>query len=102
MPSGSELILYGGLSGMPVGGVDPLEVIFNNKILGGFNLGDWLEDLPDGGLTEISNKLQNLFIQGKIETKIQGSVPLSDFYDGLKSYISNMSGGKVLFLMSDC
>jgi NADPH:quinone reductase-like Zn-dependent oxidoreductase len=102
MPTGSEVILYGGLSGLPVGQIDALEIIFNNKILGGFNLGNWLEDLPGRELTEISNKLQNLFIQGKIETKIQGSVPLNEFYDGLKSYISDMSGGKVLFSMSDC
>ena len=101
MPTGSEVILYGGLSGLPVGQIDALEIIFNNKILGGFNLGDWLEDLPKGELTEISNKLQNLFIQGKMETKIRETVPLNEFYECIRGYISNMSGGKVLFSMID-
>lgn len=101
MPPCSELILYGGLSGMPVGGIDSLEVIFNNKILGGFNLGDWLNDLPTGELAAVSDHLQELFIEKKLETKIQRSVPLSGFYDGIKSYISNMSGGKVLFSVPD-
>ena len=99
MPSGSEVILYGGLSNLPVGQIDALEIIFNNKILGGFNLGNWLEDLPDGELTEISCKLQTLFIQGKMETKIRETVPLNEFYEGIRSYISDMSGGKILFRM---
>lgn len=99
MPAGSELLLYGGLSGMPVGGIDALEIIFKNKILGGFNLGDWLNDLSPAELVEVSNHLQDLFISEKLKTQVQATVPLENFYDGLKSYISNMSGGKVLFSM---
>jgi len=99
MPAGSELILYGGLSGMPVGEIDALEVIFKNKILGGFNLGDWLNDMSQPEIAAVSDYLQELLIQKKIETKIQGSVSSDQFYDGLKSYISDMSAGKVLFRM---
>ncbi len=97
MPIGSEVILYGGLSGTQVGQIDPLEIIFNNKILWGFNLGDWLTDLTPDKLNSISLELQQLFIQKKLETKIQQVFPLENFYDGLRKYISNMSGGKVLF-----
>jgi NADPH:quinone reductase-like Zn-dependent oxidoreductase len=97
MPAGSEVILYGGLSGMPVCGIDPLEIIFNNKILGGFNLGDWLNDQSQAELTAASDYLQELFISGKLQTRIQSTVSLENFYDGLKTYISDMSGGKVLF-----
>ncbi len=97
MPAGSEVILYGGLSGAPVGQIDPLEIIFNNKILWGFNLGDWMNDLSENELSHISQEIQQLFIQKKLETKIQQVYPLENFYEGLRSYISNMSGGKVLF-----
>jgi len=97
MPIGSEMILYGGLSGAPVGQIDPLEIIFNNKILWGFNLGDWLNDIPAEELNNISQEIQQLFIQQKLATKIQEVFPLENFYDGLRKYISNMSGGKVLF-----
>jgi len=97
MPAGSEVILYGGLSGSHIGQIDPLEIIFNNKILWGFNLGDWLADVTPENLNSISDNLQQLFVQKKLETKIQQIYPLENFYDGLRSYISNMSGGKVLF-----
>ena len=97
MPAGSELLLYGGLSGMPVGGVDALEIIFKNKILGGFNLGDWLNDQSPVEMAAVSGYLQDLFISGKLQTKVQPTVSLENFYDGLKAYISDMSGGKVLF-----
>lgn len=97
MPIGSEMILYGGLSGSPIGQIDPLEIIFNNKILWGFNLGDWLNDLSADDLNKISTEIQQYFIQGKLETKIQQVIPLEKFYEGLRGYISNMSGGKVLF-----
>ena len=99
MPAGSELLLYGGLSGMPIGGIDPLEIIFKNKILGGFNLGDWLNEQSSVEMAAVSGFLQELFISGKLQTKVQSTVSLENFYDGLKTYISDMSGGKVLFLL---
>ncbi len=99
MPAGSQVILYGGLSGAPVSMIDPLEVIFKNKILRGFNLGDWMKTVSDEEVERISNYLQTLFIQRKIETRIQASFPLENFYEGLRTYISNMSAGKVLFRM---
>lgn len=99
MPAGSQVILYGGLSGAPVSMIDPLEVIFKNKILKGFNLGDWMKAVSDAEIERISGSLQTLFIEKKIETRIQASFPLENFYEGLRAYISNMSAGKVLFRM---
>ncbi len=84
---------------MPVGGIDTLEVIFNNKILGSFNLGDWLNDLSGAEIAAVSDYLRELLIKYKIETNVQESVSLNQFYDGLKSYISDMSAGKVLIKM---
>jgi NADPH:quinone reductase-like Zn-dependent oxidoreductase len=97
MPAGSQVILYGGLSGALISMIDPLEVIFKSKILKGFNLGDWMKSVSDEELERISGYLQALFIQKKLETRIQASFPLENFYDGLRAYISNMSAGKVLF-----
>jgi len=99
MAAGSQVILYGGLSGAPVSMIDPLEVIFKSKILKGFNLGDWMKTTPVEEIERISGYLQTLFIQKKIETRIQASFPLENFYEGLRTYISNMSAGKVLFRM---
>ncbi len=33
IPSGSEVVLYGGLSGMLVSAIDPMDLIFKNKVL---------------------------------------------------------------------
>ena len=48
-------------------------------------------------IERISGYLQRLFIQKKLETRIQASFPLENFYEGLRTYISNMSAGKVPF-----
>jgi len=99
MPVGGELVLYGGLSGNPVSAIDPLQLIFKNKIISGFNLNDWLAEKTTGEFSNISNHIQMLFMEQKLETKINQSYSLEDFYDGLRAYISNMSAGKVLFKM---
>jgi NADPH:quinone reductase len=101
MPNGSELILFGGLSGATVGSISPLEVIFNNKILWGFNLGDWLGEIEEDEKQQASQYIVRLFEEKKLETKISQIVPLENFYEGLRSYISDMSAGKTLFKISD-
>lgn len=95
MPDG-ELVVYGGLSGKPIENTDVMGPIFHNKILSGFNLIDWKHELEEGEFEEISAKLQNKFIEGVYETKIQGSTTLDNIVKGLRAYISNMSAGKIL------
>ncbi len=94
MPPDSELIVYGGLSNKPASGLDTLPLIFNQKTIYGFSLPDWKDELYD--FEEISEHLQNMFISGKLKTKIQGSTTIDNVVKGLRNYISNMSGGKVL------
>jgi len=96
MPADSELVVYGGLSGKPITDIDVMEVIFNNKIVSGFNLMDWKAELDEGKFEEISEKLQDKFIAGDYKTSIRESYLLDDIVAGLRSYISNMSSGKVL------
>ncbi|MFP4470784.1 MAG: alcohol dehydrogenase catalytic domain-containing protein [Bacteroidales bacterium] len=99
MPAGSEVIVYGGLSGTPVSQIDTLELIFKNKILSGFNLGGWLQEISREEFGKVSKYLELLFLEKKLQTDIQASIPLSDFYEGIRKYISAMSDGKVLFRM---
>ncbi len=96
MPADSELVCYGGLSGKAMSGLDTMDVIFDNKIISGFNLMDWKAELEEGAFESISMDLQKKFINHQLSTDIQGSIPLEKLARGLKSYISNMSGGKVL------
>jgi len=92
----SELVVYGGLSNKPIAGIDLMDVIFRNKIISGFNLVEWKNELEESEFEQISEKLQDKFIDGTYNTFIQDSVTLDDIVKGLKSYLGNMSGGKIL------
>ena len=96
MPADSEVVLYGGLSGISISGIDPMGVIFDRKILSGFNLMDWMDSLEDGEYEEVSEYLQGLFINGELKTEIQASYSYDNVVKGIRAYISNMSGGKIL------
>lgn len=96
MPVGSEIILYGALSGMPLSAINPLDLIFKNKVIGGFNLNDWIAEKSAEEFSKVSGFIQMLFIERKLETRISQSYAMDDFYNGLRTYISNMSAGKVL------
>ena len=51
----------------------------------------------ESGVFELVSKLlQEKFISGEFHTQIQESVKLENVVQGLKKYIGNMSGGKVL------
>ncbi len=100
MPADSELVVYGGLSGKPITDIDVMEVIFNNKIISGFNLMDWKAELEEGEFESISEKLQDKFIVGDYKTSIRESYSLDNIVKGVRSYISDMSSGKVLIVNS--
>ncbi len=98
MPEKSEVILYGGLSGKPVSGIDVLDMIFNDKSITGFNLNEWMTSISDEDFEDVSDKLQDLFISKEIVTNIQKSFDLDNVYNALRQYISNMSAGKIIFV----
>jgi NADPH:quinone reductase-like Zn-dependent oxidoreductase len=97
MPESAELIIYGGLSGKPIAGINTLDVIFKGKVIRGFNLGQWKEEIGLEKFLEISGKLQDLIIGGVISTRIQGTFKLNQVQAALEQYIRNMSSGKILF-----
>ena len=96
MPDNAELILYGGLSGQDLAKIDSLDLIFRNKLLSGFSLMNWMDELEEGEFEEISDYLQDLFIDGTFKTDIQGTYSLDEVVKGIRTYIGNMSAGKIL------
>lgn len=96
MPSDSELVVYGGLSNKPISDIDVMEMIFNNKIISGFNLVDWKSEIDNEEFISIAENLQDKFISGKYKTNIRESSSLDDVVSGIRSYISDMSSGKIL------
>lgn len=92
----SELVIYGGLSGKKLSEVDVMDVIFRNKIISGFNLIDWKNELEKEEFDKITDILQDKFIAGDLKTDITGTVILDDIVKGLRGYIANMSKGKIL------
>lgn len=98
-PAGSEVILYGGLSGTPVSGLSTLDIIFSNKVLWGFNLNDWLSEMDAGAMVDIGKSISAIIAKKEMETTIRQVYPLENFYDAIRSYISDMSAGKVLLSM---
>lgn len=96
LSSDSELVVYGGLARKQICGIDVMDVIFNNKIVTGFNLIDWKADIGEDEFNEVSAKLQDKFISGDYITKISDSCGMEDVVAGLRTYIADMSGGKLL------
>lgn len=97
MPPGSELVIYGGLSGKPVSLVNPLDIIFKAKTIRGFNLGDWKQEIGAVKFEKVSEQLQDLMIARTLETRIQCAYSLEQVQTALEQYIRNMSAGKILF-----
>ncbi|GAB4291168.1 MAG: zinc-binding dehydrogenase [Marinilabiliales bacterium] len=99
LPQGSTVIVYGGLSGTDISSIDPLHIIFHRKTITGFNLNEWFADNSREEILIVSEKLQKMIVLKQLETKINKSFPLSEAKNAIKTYISDMSAGKVLF---DC
>jgi len=96
MPPGSELVIYGGLSGRPAGMINPIDIIFKAKSVMGFNLGDWKTEVGQSYFRKISGELQQLIIDGVIFTRIRNAYSLEEVQPALEHYIRNMSAGKIL------
>jgi NADPH:quinone reductase-like Zn-dependent oxidoreductase len=97
MPPASQLIIYGGLSGKPLGMINPLDIIFKAKTIRGFNLGDWKIEIGEEHFQKVSDELQKLIIDRILMTRIQCAYLLEEVQQALEQYIRNMSSGKILF-----
>ena len=96
LPDGSRVVVYGALEGGMVGHIDPMGVIFMDKMVSGFNLNKWRADRTQKELDRISGKLQTIIISGHCKTGIAGTYDLENMVQGIRDYIRNMSAGKIL------
>ena len=96
MPAGSQVLVYGGLSGAKIFDIDPMQIIFQDKSIRGFNMNKWLQDISQEALNKTTDEIQELFIKGDFNTKIQCSYPLDEVVTAIRTYIKDMSAGKIL------
>jgi NADPH:quinone reductase-like Zn-dependent oxidoreductase len=96
MPARSTVYVYGALSQQAVGGIDPLGLVFHGKAVRGFFLGNWLRRANLLRILRTARRLQQMLIDGRIETIVQRHVGLDEVNAGLSDYVNNMTGGKVL------
>ena len=96
LPVGSIVVVYGGLSGKFIEKIDPLSLIFREITLKGFNLNYWLKHAPAEKVNQVANEIAGLFIKGQIKTKVQIEVGMQDIVKGLRTYLGDMSAGKIL------
>ena len=96
MPPGSCVYVYGALSAEPCGNIDPIDLIFRNKSVTGFYLGEWIRRRGTFGVLRAANRIQRMLMDGLIETKVQREISLDEVGEGLQRYVENMTEGKVL------
>ncbi|HVT27135.1 MAG TPA: zinc-binding dehydrogenase [Lacipirellulaceae bacterium] len=96
MPPGSTAYVYGGLSYEPCGNIDPIELIFHEKSVVGFYLGNWLDRRGPIGILRAAGRVQRLIVDGRIGTSVQRRLTFDEAVDGLHQYVNNMTVGKVL------
>ncbi len=92
----ARMIVYGGLSNKPMSGLGLMDIIFHDKTVMGFNLIDWKLQLKEGEFDDISLLLQEKFIKGSYNTRISKTIRFDEVIKGIKSYLGNMSAGKLL------
>ncbi len=98
MPTGSTIYVYGALSEAPCGNFDPVELIFRSKTVTGFFLGAWLRRRGTIGILRAAGRLQQMLIDGRLETIIQRRLSLDEIVDGLQQYVAGMTAGKMLII----
>ena len=101
LPNKSTLIVHGGLSGNPCGGISPIELIFQSKKIEGFLVSKWTKDQGTLGMLKVLNQTQNLIADGVIKTAIFKTVTLEEAPTAIKEYVREMSQGKVIIKPSN-
>lgn len=96
LPPDSEVVVYGGLSAKAAAEISIMQLIFNNVIITGFNLNDWIELADAEEFVEVKEALIDLIRSKTVYTRVQLEVPVTDVVKGLRTYITSMSAGKML------
>jgi NADPH:quinone reductase len=98
MPPGATAYVYGALSQEACGNIDPIGLVFHNKTVTGFFLGNWLDKRGVIGILRAAGRVQRMIIDGRIGTVVQRRLKLDEVVDGLLQYVGSMTDGKVLIM----
>jgi NADPH:quinone reductase-like Zn-dependent oxidoreductase len=96
MSEGAVVFVYGALSQEECSGINPISLIFRDKRVEGFFLGQWIRKRGLLNVLRQSNRLQKLIATGQIQTTIQRRVGLYEAVEALLHYKDNMTAGKIL------
>jgi NADPH2:quinone reductase len=96
LPRGSTVYVYGALSEEACGNIDPIGLIFHDKTVTGFYLGEWLQKRGSWGILRAAGRVQRMILDGVIETSFQRDASLDDVQEGLRQYVDHMTEGKLL------
>jgi NADPH:quinone reductase-like Zn-dependent oxidoreductase len=91
-----KLLIYGGLSGKKIANIDPIKIIFHQKSIEGFNLVQWKKEKSTLELQNISKDIQLKINSSPHLFEINTTFAGDQIKMALKTYIKNMSLGKVL------
>lgn len=100
MPNGGEVVVYGALSYEPCQAIDPIEVIFSDKRVSGFYLGNMFRRMGFLKKAQVIRHVKHLVSSEIIETTIARRVPLGEAADAMRDYSQRMSEGKILLMPS--
>ena len=96
MPFNSKIVVYGGLSGKDLAGINTLQLIFKKLTITGFDLNAWFES-SDGDKKKLAIQQLTAFIaENKVQNPVSISVGLDELVKGLRHYLGSMSDGKML------
>ena len=96
MPRDSCVYVYGRCPQEPCGKIDPIDLLFRNKTVTGFYLGEWIRRRGTFGVLRAASRLQRMLMDGQIETTVQRQIGLDEVVEGLQRYVEHMTEGKVL------
>jgi NADPH2:quinone reductase len=98
MPPGSQIVVYGALSGENCQ-MHPSDLIFNGEKLEGFWLSHWIKDKNLLQKILFLHKVKSLLTH-ELQTHIQARFPLEKVTQAIELYKKERSQGKVLLLPS--
>ncbi|MGA2796207.1 MAG: zinc-binding dehydrogenase [Thermoguttaceae bacterium] len=96
MPPKSTVLIYGVLSGENCCGIDPADLLFQDKRIEGFYLSNWLKRRGSIRTLFAANRVQRMMISGRLRTEIAHRLRFADLQQGLLDYCKNMTAGKAI------
>jgi len=96
LPAGSEVLVYGALSGEACS-INPTDFIFQKKSISGFWLTDVLRTCPSIKKWTTLRRAQSL-LSSDLATTVQAHYPLEKIHEALQHYKMHRAKGKILLV----